>query len=111
LLYPNAWAATLPSKYFRAEATNRTSMSTAPDALATPSIDALVGEMIATLALAANAYLDPKDGPSDLDAAAIACDVAGLAFERIAPRLRAEERTGLAGLLTQIRLTIVKKRG
>ena len=86
-------------------------MSTAPDALATPSIDALVGEMIATLALAANAYLDPKDGPSDLDAAALACDIAGLAFERIAPRLRAEERTGLAGLLTQIRLTIVKKRG
>jgi len=86
-------------------------MSTAPDALATPSIDALVGEMIATLALAANAYLDPKDGPSDLDAAALACDIAGSAFERIAPRLRPEERTGLAGLLTQIRLSIVKKRG
>jgi hypothetical protein len=86
-------------------------MSTAPDALATPSIDALVGEMIATLALAANAYLEPKDGPSDLDAAALACDIAGAAFERIAPRLRPEERTGLAGLLTQIRMSIVKKRG
>ena len=36
-------------------------MSTAPDALAAPSIEALVGEMIATLALAANAYLEPKD--------------------------------------------------
>ena len=86
-------------------------MSTAPDALAAPPIDALVGEMIATLALAANAYLEPKDGPSDLDAAALACDIAGAAFERISPRLRPAERTGLAGLLTQIRLSIVKKRG
>jgi hypothetical protein len=86
-------------------------MSTAPDALAAPAIDARVGEMIATLALAANAYLDPKDGPSDLDAAALACDIAGVAFERISPRLRPEERIGLAGLLTQIRLSIVKKRG
>ena len=93
------------------EAPNRTGMSTAPDALAAPSIDALVGEMIATLALAANAYLEPKDGPSDLDAAALACDIAGAAFERISPRLRPDERTGLAGLLTQIRLSIVKKRG
>src|ERR1019366_10298431 len=73
------------------------SMSTAPDALAAPPIDALVGEMIATLALAANAYLEPKDGPPDLDAAALACDVAGLAFERISPRLRGDERMGLAG--------------
>lgn len=86
-------------------------MSTAPDALAAPSIDALVGEMIATLALAANAYLEPKEGQPDLDAAALACDLAGLAFERIASRLRADERAGLAGLLTQIRLSIVKKRG
>ena len=86
-------------------------MSTAPDALAAPSIEALVGEMIATLALAANAHLEPKDGPSDLDAAALACDIAGAAFERISPRLRPEERTGVAGLLTQIRLSIVKKRG
>ena len=86
-------------------------MPTAPEALETPAIDALVGEMIATLALAANAYLEPRDGPSDLDAAALACDIAGAAFERISPRLRPEERTGLAGLLTQIRLSIVKKRG
>jgi len=86
-------------------------MSTAPDALAAPPIEALVGDMIATLALAANAYLEPKEGPSDLDAAALACDVAGAAFERISPRLRPDERTGLAGLLTQIRMSIVKKRG
>jgi hypothetical protein len=86
-------------------------MSTAPEAIAAPPIDALVGEMIATLALAANAYLEPKDGPPDLDAAALACDIAGSAFERLSPRLGPEERTGLAGLLTQLRLSIVKQRG
>jgi hypothetical protein len=86
-------------------------MSTAPDALAAPPIEALVGEMIATLALAANAHLEPRDGPPDLDAAALACDVAGAAFERISPRLKHDERSGLAALLTQIRLSIVKKRG
>jgi hypothetical protein len=86
-------------------------MSTATEAPAAPPIDALVGEMIATLALAAEAYLEPKDGPPDLEAAALACDVAGAAFERISPRLRPDERSGLAALLTQIRLSIVKKRG
>ncbi len=86
-------------------------MSTAPDAIAAPPVSALVGEMIATLALAANAYLEPKDGPPDLDAAALACDIAGAAFERISPRLSPQERTGLAGLLTQIRMSIVLKRG
>ena len=86
-------------------------MSTVPDALAAPPIESLVGEMIATLALAANAHLEPRDGPPDLDAAALACDVAGAAFERISPRLKHDERSGLAALLTQIRLSIVKKRG
>jgi hypothetical protein len=108
---PAAGERSIKPKYFAAEAPNRPIMSTAHDALAEPSIDALVGEMIATLALAANAYLEPKDGPPDLDAAALACDIAGMAFERISSRLRAEERTGLAGLLTQIRMSIVKKRG
>jgi hypothetical protein len=86
-------------------------MSTAPDALAAPPIDALVGEMIATLALAANAYLEPGDGPPDLAAAGLACDIAGAAFERIQDRLGPEERSGLAGLLTHLRLSIVQKRG
>jgi len=86
-------------------------MSTATDAPAAPPIDALVGEIIATLALAANAYLEPQDGTPDLEAAGLACDIAGLAFERISPRLSPEERSGLAALLTQIRLSIVKKRG
>ena len=86
-------------------------MSTAPEALAAPPIDTLVGEMIATLALAANAYLEPKDGQADLEAAALACDIAGAAFERIGARLRSEERSGLAALLTHLRLSIVQKRG
>ena len=86
-------------------------MSTAPEALAPPAIDALVGEMIATLALAANAYLESTDGRPDVEAASLACDVAGAAFERIQPRLRAEERSGLAALLTHLRLSIVQKRG
>jgi hypothetical protein len=86
-------------------------MSTAPEALAAPPIDALVGEMIATLALAANAYLEPQNGDPDVESAMLVCDIAGLAFERISPRLRPDERSGLAALLTQIRLSIVKKRG
>jgi hypothetical protein len=85
-------------------------MSTAPEALAAPPIEALVGEMIATLALAANAYLEPKDGPADLESAGLACDLAGAAFERIQLRLRPEERSGLAALLTHLRLSIVHKR-
>ena len=98
-------------EYFAPQAPNRRRMSTAPDALAAPPIDALVGEMIATLALAANAYLEPKDGPPTSTPRPWRATSPGLAFERIAPRLRADERTGLAALLTQIRLSIVKKRG
>jgi hypothetical protein len=86
-------------------------MSTAPDALVAPPIDALVSELIATLAIAADAYLEPKDGPPDIEAAVLACDVAGFAFERKSQRLRAEERVALSSLLTHLRLAIVKKRG
>jgi hypothetical protein len=98
-------------EYFRPAAENGYHMSNAPDAVAAPPIDALIGEMIATLALAANAHLEPTSGQPDLEAAALACDVAGAAFERISPRLRPEDRTGLAGLLTQTRMSIVRKRG
>ena len=86
-------------------------MSTAPEALAAPPIDTLMGEVIATLAIAASAYLEPKEGQPDIESAEIACDVAAAAYERIAPRLKAEERTALGSLLTNIRMTIVKKRG
>ena len=86
-------------------------MSTASEMLGAPPIDALVAEVIATLAIAANAYLEPKEGQPDVDSATLACDVAGAAFEKIAPRLKAEERAALGSLLTNIRMTIVKKRG
>jgi hypothetical protein len=86
-------------------------MSTAPEAPAAPPIDALVAELIATLAFAAEAYLEPKAGQPDIDAAVLACDVAGVAFERISPRLGADERRTFAALLTNLRLAIVKKRG
>ena len=86
-------------------------MSTEPEAPVAPAIDALLGELIATLALAANAYLEPKEGQPDIEAAVMACDVAGVAYERIAPRLKPEERTAFGSLLTHIRMTIVTKRG
>jgi hypothetical protein len=86
-------------------------MSTAPEAPVVPAIDALMGELITTLALAANAYLEPKEGQPDIEAAMLACDVAATAYERIAPRLKTEERTALGSLLTHIRMTIVTKRG
>lgn len=85
-------------------------MSTASEALAAPPIDALVGEMIASLALAAHAYLEPKDGEPDLAAAAMACDIAGSAFDRISPQLRPDERSALSALLTEVRLSVVRKR-
>jgi hypothetical protein len=86
-------------------------MSTASESLAAPPIESLVAEVIATLAIAANAYLEPQEGAADVEAATLACDLAGAAFERIAPRLKAEERTALGSLLTNIRMTIVQKRG
>ncbi|MBD5657794.1 MAG: hypothetical protein IAI50_21850 [Candidatus Eremiobacteraeota bacterium] len=55
-----------------------------------------------------------EDNPSeaaDLEAACIALDVAGFAFERIGPRLAPDERAAIARLLTDQRLTYVKKRG
>ncbi len=66
----------------------------------------------------AHAYLEPpaaEEGaeapPPDLEAAEIAIDVAGKAFERIQPRVAPDERSALARLLTELRLSYVKKRG
>jgi len=65
----------------------------------------------------AHVYLEPPatedgaEGSVDLAAADIAIDVAGRAFERIAPRLGQDERSALARLLTELRLNYVKKRG
>jgi hypothetical protein len=88
-------------------------MSTSPDQLAAPPIDALLGETVATLLYAAAAYLEPRDTESapDLASAELAVDIAGMTFERIANRLRPDARGALTVMLTDARLAIVRKRG
>ena len=88
-------------------------MSTQDSAVAVPPVEDVVGEYVATLALAAHAYLEPagEGAQPDLDSATIAIDAAGAAFERIASRLKSERHAALSGLLTDIRMTYVRKRG
>jgi hypothetical protein len=88
-------------------------MSTSQDQLAAPPIDALLGETVAKLLYAAAAYLEPleTDAPSDLASAELAVDVAGVAFDRIASRLRPDARAALTAMLTDARLAVVRKRG
>jgi hypothetical protein len=88
-------------------------MSTSQDQLAAPPIDALLGETVATLLYAAMAYLEPRetDAAPDLASAEMAVDVAGIAFNRIALRLRPDAHRALTVMLTEARLAIVRKRG
>jgi hypothetical protein len=88
-------------------------MATQPQAPAVPPIEAVLGEVVATLAFAAHAYLSPpgEEQVPDLVAAEVAIDVAGIAFARVEPRLTPEERSQIAALLTDLRMTYVKKRG
>ncbi len=87
-------------------------MASQQNATAVPPIAELLTEIIATLSLAAHAYLEPGgDALPDVTSAEIAIDAAAATFERIAPRLGASERSAMAGLLTDVRLTCVKKRG
>lgn len=88
-------------------------MSTSQEQLAAPPIDDLLGETVATLLYAAAAYLEPRDAAQapDLGSAELAVDVAGLAFDRIASRLRPDARGALTVMLTEMRLAIVRKRG
>lgn len=76
-------------------------------------IEPLVTEIVATLTLAAHAYLSDETKPpgSDMQAAEIAIDVATAAFERAKERLRPEDRLALAQMLTETRMTFVRKRG
>jgi hypothetical protein len=67
--------------------------------------------MVATLSYAGHAYLAPSEGEPDVSSAALACDVAGDIFERVTPRLRPDERSALSAMLTELRMTIVRKRG
>jgi hypothetical protein len=88
-------------------------MSTSQDQLAAPPVEDLLGETVATLLYAAMAYLEPRGEGAmpDLASAELAVDVAGLAFDRITPRLRPDARGALTVMLTETRLTIVRKRG
>ena len=94
------------------------SSQAAPDAQASgfqgqiPPLEPLLTEVIATLALAAHAYLADDDGKEpDFRAADAAIDVATVAFERVKERLRPDERLAITQMLTETRLTFVKKRG
>ncbi len=88
-------------------------MSSQTETLAVPPVEAVVSEVFATLALAAHTYLEPvEDGKApDLAGAEIAIDLAGRAFERAEGRLSTEERAAMAGMLTNLRMAYVRKRG
>jgi len=71
-----------------------------------------MGEVIATLALAAHAYLTEEEGRTpDHESAEIAIDVATAAFERVKERLRPDERLAMIQMLTETRMMFVRKRG
>jgi hypothetical protein len=77
-----------------------------------PPLEPLISEVIATLALAAHAYLTEEGGrKADCPSAEIAIDVATAAFERVKERLRPEERLAITQMLTETRLMFVRKRG
>ena len=77
-----------------------------------PALEPLLTEVIATLALAAHAYLADEDGRQpDLASAEAAIDVATTAFERVKERLRPDERLAITQMLTETRMIFVRKRG
>jgi len=77
-----------------------------------PAVEPLLAEMMTTLALVAHTYLTDTDGRQpDFASAEVAIDVATSAFERVKERLRPEERLAMAQMLTETRMTFVRKRG
>lgn len=77
-----------------------------------PPVEVLVTDAVARLTLAAHAYLSDDEGnQADLPAAEIAIDVATGAYERVKERLRPEDRLAITQLLTETRMTFVRKRG
>jgi len=77
-----------------------------------PAVEPLLTEVIATLALAAHAYLTEKEEHRpDHAAAEVAIDVASAAFERVKERLQPEQRLAITQMLTETRLTFVRMRG
>ncbi|GAC1442142.1 MAG: hypothetical protein NVS3B17_08420 [Vulcanimicrobiaceae bacterium] len=90
-------------------------MATSPEAATVPPVEVVLSEVVANLSLIAHAYLHPTsegvETEPDLDDAEIAIDVAGTAFDRISSRLPAEQRSAIARMLTELRMSYVKKRG
>jgi len=77
-----------------------------------PPVEVLVTDTVARLTLAAHAYLAEEEGKqANLAAAEIAIDVASSAYERVKERLRPEDRLAITQLLTETRMTFVRKRG
>jgi hypothetical protein len=77
-----------------------------------PPVEPLLSEVIATLALAAHAYLTEEEGRNaDYQSAEVAIDVATSAFERVKARLSADQRLAITQMLTETRMTFVRKRG
>jgi cation transport regulator ChaB len=77
-----------------------------------PPVESLLSEVIATLALAAHAYLTEDEGrKADHSSAEVAIDVATAAFERVKERLGADQRLAITQVLTETRMTFVRKRG
>ena len=77
-----------------------------------PPVEPLLAEVIATLSLAAHAYLTEGEGRQpDSASAEVAIDVATAAFERVKERLRPDERLAMTQMLTETRMTFVRKRG
>lgn len=82
------------------------------DADQIPPVEVLVTDAVARLTLAAHAYLSDQEGKqADLAAAEIAIDVASSAYDRVKERLRPADRLAITQLLTETRMTFVRKRG
>ncbi|HEV2262727.1 MAG TPA: hypothetical protein VGR69_10615 [Candidatus Rubrimentiphilum sp.] len=77
-----------------------------------PAIEDLIVDAIARLSLAAHVFISDEEGKqSDLASAEIAIDVAASAYERVKERLKPEQRLAITQLLTETRMSFVKKRG
>jgi hypothetical protein len=103
-------------------------MANPPHAAELPPVEVVLSEVVANLSFIAHAYLaapgvaqgsDSAESSTQsghtppgaqLEAADIAIDVAGRAFERIQARLEPEERAALARSLTSVRMMYVKER-
>lgn len=77
-----------------------------------PPVEPLLIEVIATLSLAAHAYLTEGEARQpDRAAAEVAIDVASAAFERVKERLQPDQRLAVTQMLTETRMTFVRQRG